>query len=556
MFNKIKNEIINIVNSKKYLEVTRDTYFDSAGIYLIYIDNFSDEKVLPIYIGQTNNFQKRHKQHLSEILSLNRLKYDLYKEYFKYDIYNGNYKACKMFKYMIEHNCTIKDFHMIILEMVDEPTQELLEKKEKDYFDKFLPAFIGFNQYNYIYNLGLLHKEELHNTEHKLSDKEYFTDLLKDTRYLLKLFEYGYNNFNYNLAFPKNTTFVNTGLSNEEELELNNNINELSKKYYDSDKAKEYEKKEAEVSNIWEEISITNQKCEEIYIKLKTIFKNDVTEYCIKNKINKDNINRIYYLLCYNKNDEPNYYEDQKNRFQKYLKRRKITENIIDIIDCNNKIIKKYKEDLSKERIKYNELINKKDNYSWGRIRDNLIKIFPNKEYTLFPLKDNYAISQTQNSFNNTILINMIYNNNNRTYSHMIDLLLINYSVRTDTIIKQDSILIKNNWGNCYNDELCYYYDKRENNPFTDPFQITSTGLTYISINVEYKYGINDYTIENNRTLSLNDAMKEIENEVKDIQLKYVIHTNNKLKAIEDINILEIRKDIKEKMFKAIKSHK
>lgn len=32
---------------------------------MIYINNFNDSKIIPIYIGQTTNFQKRYKQHLS-----------------------------------------------------------------------------------------------------------------------------------------------------------------------------------------------------------------------------------------------------------------------------------------------------------------------------------------------------------------------------------------------------------------------------------------------------------------------------------------------------------
>lgn len=106
---------------------------------MIYIDNFSDEKIIPFYIGQTINLQRRYKEHLSEIMALNRLDYDYYNTLLFNKFYDGSLKMCKMFKYMVDHVCSLKDFHMIILENVNEMNK--LEQKEQKYFKVYHPAF-------------------------------------------------------------------------------------------------------------------------------------------------------------------------------------------------------------------------------------------------------------------------------------------------------------------------------------------------------------------------------------------------------------------------------
>ena len=152
MFDEIKNKVIEIINSGNYEEITMDSNNKKVGIYMIYVNKFDDKKIIPIYIGQTGNgknrnFKNRYKEHLQEIMALNRFKYELYKENLLENFYDGHYKACKIFQYMIDNNCTLKDFRMIVLEELDETNsniEELLDEKEQEYFSKFLPAFFFF----------------------------------------------------------------------------------------------------------------------------------------------------------------------------------------------------------------------------------------------------------------------------------------------------------------------------------------------------------------------------------------------------------------------------
>ena len=144
MFEKIKNKVKKIIKDRNVEEINNNTDSKNIGIYMIYIDNFNDDKVIPIYIGQTGygknrNFQNRYKEHLQEIMALNRLEYNYYKELLLDNFYDGHYKSCKIFQYMVDHNCTLKDFRMIVLEKIDgnsDNIQELLDKKEQKYFTK------------------------------------------------------------------------------------------------------------------------------------------------------------------------------------------------------------------------------------------------------------------------------------------------------------------------------------------------------------------------------------------------------------------------------------
>ncbi|WP_413299682.1 GIY-YIG nuclease family protein [Bacillus sp. 1P10SD] len=153
-FQDIKHQVKQLVHENLHREVTPETKYNYSGIYMIYIDNFTSKKIVPFYIGQSTNIQRRFKEHFSEIIALNRLSYDEYYKYFFSEsgsFYEGGFKSCKIFKYMIENHCTLEDFQMVVLEEVE---KEYLDEKEQEYFQRLLPLFFGFNQLNsFIYEL-------------------------------------------------------------------------------------------------------------------------------------------------------------------------------------------------------------------------------------------------------------------------------------------------------------------------------------------------------------------------------------------------------------------
>ncbi|KRG13035.1 hypothetical protein ACA30_17210, partial [Virgibacillus soli] len=69
---RLKYHVKQLIKDNSHREVTPQTKYKTSGIYMIYIENFTDDKVVPIYIGQSKDIQRRYKQHYSEILALNR----------------------------------------------------------------------------------------------------------------------------------------------------------------------------------------------------------------------------------------------------------------------------------------------------------------------------------------------------------------------------------------------------------------------------------------------------------------------------------------------------
>ena len=57
---EIKQQVLEIINQNKHNEVNRKTIFKESGIYMLYVDCFDDDNIIPFYIGQTNNFQERY----------------------------------------------------------------------------------------------------------------------------------------------------------------------------------------------------------------------------------------------------------------------------------------------------------------------------------------------------------------------------------------------------------------------------------------------------------------------------------------------------------------
>ncbi|MBR1988735.1 MAG: excinuclease ABC subunit C, partial [Clostridia bacterium] len=144
IFNITKENTLNLIK-KLNKEITCETKEHNSGIYMIYIDDFSDDKIIPIYVGKAVDIQRRYEEHYKEILSLNRLKYNVYSIYNDIGLYDGAFKSCKIFKYMVERNLSLKNYHLIVLELCD---KENLEEKEQYYIELLKSEYFGFNQLN------------------------------------------------------------------------------------------------------------------------------------------------------------------------------------------------------------------------------------------------------------------------------------------------------------------------------------------------------------------------------------------------------------------------
>ena len=102
MFEESLLKLKNYISNHNLEEINEVSNVTSRGIYLIYIDEFLSNTIFPIYVGQTENFQKRYKEHISKLLTLNRIDYNTLKEQLDtfsdiFNVFEGNYLYLKIF---------------------------------------------------------------------------------------------------------------------------------------------------------------------------------------------------------------------------------------------------------------------------------------------------------------------------------------------------------------------------------------------------------------------------------------------------------------------------
>ena len=510
MFEEIKNKVKKIIKDKNIEEINNNTDNKNIGIYMIYIDNFNDDKVIPIYIGQTGygknrNFQNRYKEHLQEIMALNRLEFNYYKELLLDNFYDGHYKACKIFQYMVDHSCTLKDFHIIVLEKIEENSdniQELLDKMEQKYFKKYLPAFLGFNQINTVVETNKEFFENLNNPAGFIASDKLLNYELEDCENFIKYFGYGYTKFNYYHCYPKTYTVGKN--SRKIEYELRNKKELLKSKYYDENKFKEYDNKLPKLEKKHEKNNKELQQNKKLF---EEQYEPKIKEYCQNYKIGiiqkyQDIVNLLIYQ---NKEDIIN--------FKKYLKRKKIDVNILENFNENNEFTN-WREKYIYLLKKSNELKNEIRNCRLVKRTDDLMRILPRKEYNAFPLKDKYQEIEFGKLDNNELVINFEFSNNgicNDWWYFSYSLIKMDYKLNiNDKIIEKKNIFISPQ-DNEENNEIKYFEkDRIEKFKFRkSPFCVRNFP-DYISTTMEFQNGINEFTLMNKKKYDFNVILDEI----------------------------------------------
>jgi len=528
MFEEIKNKVKRIIKERNLEEISNNAENKNIGIYMIYIDNFNDDKIIPIYIGQTGygknrNFQNRYKEHLQEIMALNRLEYKYYKELLLDNFYDGHYKACKIFQYMVDHNCTLKDFHMIILEEINENgdnIQKLLDKKEQEYFAEYLPAFFGFNQVNTVVEANKEFFANLNNPEGFVVSDKLLTYQLEDCENFIKYFGYGYTKFNYYHCCPKTYTVKENSKIIEHELKDKREL--LKSKYYDKNKFKEYEDKLTEIETKYEKVNEELQKSTKIFEKK---YEPQIKEYCQRNKIGiiqkyQDIVNILIYQ---NKEDIVN--------FNKYLKRKKVDENILESFnkDKKNTDWREKHVSLLKENNELKEEIKK---CRFAKRTDDLMRILPRKEYYTFPLKDRYQEIEFDSLDNNELVINFEFSNNGMCrdwWCFSYSLIKMDYKLNiNDSIVEKKNIFILPQEEN----EKIKYFEKDRTETFKfkkEPFCVRNFP-DYISTTMEIQNGINEFTLMDKKKYDFKVILDELNSFIDD-RTKVRIEVRNRMKS-------------------------
>lgn len=502
MINILKNKIKRIIKENSYREITANTDFKSKGIYMIYIDNFEDDKTIPIYIGQTNrDFQTRYKEHFTELMALNRLEYGYYKKLLLNNFYDGNLRACKIFKYMVDHNCTLKDFHMIIIEEVDcsdEKIKDVLDSKEQMYFKEFLSAFFGFNQI-----LSLTEGIKLFFKSFKDPNIYFYEETLEyqlnDSENFIKYFGYGYTKFNYYHSFPSEPSQKEVQSDIEKKLEKNKKI--LYEKYVDPNK---FAKSKKRLKNVLSKLQDLEPLLSKELKEIKEKYFTEIEKYCRNNKIDlRNKINVIKDLVIF-----PN--TEGMEKFKIYLKKKNIAENIVEKLLNNITFEQLRKSYVSNLKLK-EDLIKEKRKLLYVERTDNLLRLLPKEKYNVLPLKDNYQEFEFHKMgiYNNYAIINFEFSHNSS-----IDDLYNCSLIKMDYIVCNNRITIRKNLfidSEFLRDKSIKYYEEnlRGFNRIGEPFKIKRYP-DYISTNMEFQNGINDYTYRKFRKHKLEDSLDEV----------------------------------------------
>lgn len=527
MFEKIKEEIINLIKENKDKEINTHSNNSNKGIYMLYIDNFDDDKIIPFYIGQTGcgknrNFQTRYKEHLEEIMSLNRLNYEYYKKLLLDNFYDGHYKTCKIFQYMVDHNCTLKDFHMIPLEEINAPTddiQQILNEKEQSYFSKYLPAFFGFNQTNTVVE-DAKYRFNNYNKDNFIVPQDILNYELEDCENFINYFGYGYTKFNYYHCFPK--ALIDEEKNNEVITKINEKKQFLKDTYYDENKFKMYYDKIIELNKEKEKVV---KDIENYDLLFEQKYNPEIKRYCEHYKISiSQKYKEIKQMLIYQ-----NSYNIES--FEKYLKRKKIEINILDVLNADKEFLdlkNKYIDNQSK----YYKLSEKINEYKNINKIDDLLRIMPKKEYKVLPLKDKYEEIEFDYLGRDSLIINFEFSNNGNEWTTSYSLLKMDFKLNIDgMVIEQKNIFIKSLFDN--NSYIMHYQEKDDTEKFFKmPFHIRNYP-DYISTTMEVQNGINEYTLMNKEKFDFILVMDQINSLITeriDVQLKVRYRMKNKFK--------------------------
>ena len=539
-FINIKKSVLDTIAASNE-EILPTTKIKKSGIYMIYINCFDDEKIIPIYIGQALDVQNRYKNHYQEILSLNRLSYEEYKQYTEDGLYEGKFKSCKIFKYMIEHNCSLCDYHMIPIEYCDE---SILDEKEQFYINKFKSEYFGFNQLN----TTSLYKEYTHNYNNKEIVLRYLTAIKDNALYLKKYWGYGFTIFNYEYAFYKNPLSQNKAKWKETQLILNdanNAILDLSNfansKY--TTKSREITQEEKKVSDqLYSFDSLLNpidakisKQKRLIRSKFKELLNYNPTTIEFKNFIEgiNDNEKRKLFNTAMKK---------KGLRFLAYVR----LKSELALLESLNNEREKTVQEVIKMKSEKSDILNQLFNERKGLKTELRMEcLLPCIEFQPFVLKDCKRFGTIEE---NSIL--MVASNNGRSYSPEIIAVYSNisgvskkYFIHNQTTTQKVSYV---EYCTCFRN-FSFHREVFKMIPLTNEnhnFQICEKCISVLS---EYKTGINDSSLIGIELTDLNTVIKEFLPLLK-------TNSNVKLNCTESKSVLNemLKKSLDKRTYKKI----
>ena len=481
MFEIIRNKVISIIEQNKANEITSDSNINAAGIYMLYVDCFEDGTIIPFYIGQTKNFQERHKKHISEIMALNRLNRECYEYALFADLYNGHNRPCKIFSYMVNHGCLLKDLHMIVLEVIDEEKTRLAI--EQKYIDELYAPFFGFNQLNSV----------LRSIEYRYGESEKKECSLakeKDIEGILRFASYGYALYNWYRScddfFERISAKQETDIIPDSFLRILNSKKRLGEIRLRRSEICGYNGSIAE-DDVW---SICKKTIDAYFSKRK-----------LRSAEKKKLVVKVWLFDC----------ESDRNELEKYFAKYsdRIDENIFELIErIHGKKIYPIKKQIADNQCEYRALEEEKD------VLNNIVlgTLLP-KHYVSHPLGDMEKHASFDISVNreNICYLNIEFTCFRSDYISDCypDITRVDYYVVNNGQVKTRSIYIENSLTDFFDYEDLYYCESGfRYGPF-NPY-LRGNIDTHIPVTMEYKNGINEWTLKGKETEEFRKVFKEI----------------------------------------------
>lgn len=496
VFEQTRSKVLSIIEQNKSSKITVDSENHTAGIYMLFVDCFEDDRIIPFYIGQTSNFQKRHKQHFTEVMALNRLNRECYRYALFADLYIGHARPCKIFSYMVNHGCSLKDLHMIVLEEIDDEINRL--ESEQKYIDDLNAPFFGFNQLNSV----------LRYIESRYRDgdeSEYNIAKNRDVDLILQFSTFGYGAYNW---YRSCETFYKTVLTIQPFREIPDFFIEIlnSKRRLDDIRLRRIEIEQYNGSHAQNEVW---KICQET-----------ITAFFAKRRLrSEDKKKLVVAVLLFD-------IETDRIELEKYFAKYSdsVDEDIFEVIDhLHGKEIQPIKQRVLNNQCEYRAL--KEETEILNNVVIGMLLPIQYTSHPLGALEKSIAFRVAADE-ENVCYLNIEFSCFRADYNYDFypEITRIDYLVIVNGNTQARTVYIDNPLSNFFDRDDVYYY---EHGFAYGPFNPYLTGpiYTHIPVTMEYKNGINESSLQGKQTEDFRDVFKEI-NSLIDEKTKIIYSTS------------------------------
>jgi len=517
-FEETRAAIKEIVSSEVYKGVDWSTQHKISGIYMIYIDCEDDDAILPIYIGQSKDIQKRYKAHLSELLTLNRLSYETYKSYFfdkRSSFYEGSFKTTKIFKFMVERDIDITRFRMKILTECD---ADFLNEYEEFYVQKFSTSYFGFNQLeSFLQNQNMIRRVKNKEVIEDTVISRFLSTVENDIIGIRQYYGYGFTKFNFEHAMPSNISYLANEVS---DIDILREIARVQKELVEL-----HERSMPGYSEVLKLRSQINSSSEvkEKFLKeeedLTTLLISKIKALLSTDKLKSSDsipLGRFFIKHEEGKISTSSFFN---HSFTKGLLKEHYSEDVDKFIQAKMKA----REASDAFLLAYDKL----DEYEVERRKKRYELIFPSKSYEVFSLKS-LPIGHSPDIRPRTdVHIHFDLTNNGQMrsvipkYTDLIRVVISNipeqkqsiYYIENETtqkILKGISYFEKD-----FNNMMAFRKQRFSLSSCLYEYDVPTLSIedydnSFISVASEYKHGVNDYVLKNKNLLKLSDVFDEV----------------------------------------------